>query len=1298
MSAAERELKRLAKELANLKREVVSRRGPQLDYTSVEDGGNVTFKNPDGSVAAIVGGQDDGSNTINVISGPTPATPTTPEVSMDHGALIVRWDGGFVDALVANADWSRTEIHASTDPAFIPSRATARGSVVAASGGEVTIGVEKGPWTVCLVAWSQAGKMSAPSDPVTVEVPGYGDIVLAEIDAAQTRIDNARAMLVEGQETLGEKLDAADAELSSLRTTLTELDSTTLPALRQDLDAAEGRLVTAEGKITAAEQELDGIPGQISTARQQAIDAAMSEIDTVEASLITSIDKKLTWSLSDPPVVFTGPLDATWVKVSSFGSGGRKIGEWRWNGNVWVKHTTDGSVLVNVDAASINTGFLDVANRIRAGAIAADKVLVGAGRNIIPWAQVLSGAGVAPHSNDSSFGAGTLTIGAPDSTRGVPNHLLHNRTTADPGVERFILRLAPAPFTGGVSDRFAVSGGTWTFRVRGYTDVANLDAKLALVWYKADTTYGGEVRTPAIRLTAQPQTLSISITLPDDAAYIIPRMRTNQPGETHWVGAELALAVGGTFIEPEGIQTPHLAADVMNVSNLKAGVAAIAEAVVQKIAASTASIQQADIKNLFVTGTSSLSTVVAEQIAADTAQFIELEVGNLVAGTGTMDQATIQKLFTDVVVASMAMAEQFIGSNAILDESVTAPKIVASEELWAKLGQFVLVRAEQIAADAIDGKVITAPTIQTGRTGARIVLDPGGFKSHRSDDSLRAFFPTDSDQAFVDADFTARSLTAIGDVSLRSATTVESGGGSLTIGSGVTDPASPASISPWYEQVHPPALGQDETPYGLAWADGKFWRYVDVSGTDAGDRVEGIDPATGNVTATIPMTNRYWASFGLTAIGTRLYLLGQKSEGDSNWSTGLRYKAFVRIYETTGAYVGEWEYTQIGWSDTNRLVYRPGIGTDGTNIIIAQCDDLGALRWRKFNPTTGALISEHSNSSDRTKSDIAGIYLGAADWGTTYAVVGKKSNQKLEVFNPDGTWAGADLTVSALGSIQGLCWDGARFWTIDDSGVITRYESAQHGNKTNPWWLSYTYTDGSGHETRVGPVAEFQWPRRSGLMVSIPDAPQGATGARIYWGQSATEPTPSALHQVEVALNTKYRLAPSAAAFAMTTPAPPAENTFPAATPAEVKSTFGGFVVRGDGSGTWGPLTFNPDGTMTSSAVPAWVPITSFASGFTAAAFGFAPAYRVWPDGKVEWRGAITGNITGFSADLFTLPAATIPAQACQDRVTTNAVNGIDAVTRCEFRPEAAPTQFRVYRGSGDRTWVSLDRCGYYKL
>ncbi|MCD1286477.1 hypothetical protein CV023_11660, partial [Brevibacterium sp. CCUG 69071] len=193
---------RLYRDVENLKQQYKGLAGgPQLALSSIENG-SIDSKDADGNLKMTIGEQDDGGNTINVLAGPTPPTPTGFTVDTDYGKFILHWSGDFDGEALAPSDWSRAEVHASQDPFFVPSRATARGSIVSAAGGEVTIGVLKGPWTVKMLAWSQAGKMSAPSAPVDVEVPSYGDIVLEEIDAATTLIKNAGEMLLEGQQTL----------------------------------------------------------------------------------------------------------------------------------------------------------------------------------------------------------------------------------------------------------------------------------------------------------------------------------------------------------------------------------------------------------------------------------------------------------------------------------------------------------------------------------------------------------------------------------------------------------------------------------------------------------------------------------------------------------------------------------------------------------------------------------------------------------------------------------------------------------------------------------------------------------------------------------------------------------------------------------------------------------------------------------------------------------------------------------------------------------------------------------------
>src|SRR5699024_8591561 len=139
------------------------------------------------------------------------------------------------------------------------------------------------------------------------------------------------------------------------------------------------------------------------------------------------------------------------------------------------------------------------------------------------------------------------------------------------------------------------------------------------------------------------------------------------------------------------------------------------------------------------------------------------------------------------------------------------------------------------------------------------------------------------------------------------------------------------------------------TPYGLAYTTGKYWTFMGRI-----DRLISIDETTGAVSAGFPMTNssgavdKFWGSGGVAAIGSELFVLGEVA--------GSPHAMFVRVYSTSGTFLREWEYKEVGWSASNPLVYKPCIGASSTRIYIAHCDDGGQLIWRTYDKTTGALL------------------------------------------------------------------------------------------------------------------------------------------------------------------------------------------------------------------------------------------------------------------------------------------------------------------------------------------------------
>lgn len=264
--------------------------------------------------------------------------------------------------------------------------------------------------------------------------------------------------------------------------------------------------------------------------------------------------------------------------------------------------------------------------------------------------------------------------------------------------------------------------------------------------------------------------------------------------------------------------------------------------------------------------------------------------------------------------------------------------------------------------------------------------------------------------------------------------------------------------------------------------------------------------------------------------------------------------------------------------------------------------------------------------------------------------------------------------------VSGCDWISGVPYPVDSSGSV--YKGTVYSSDLAVQ-TCFTWTDGT-HESTPSPMASGTMPARNALTASLPI--RSGLQKRVYLNAGSgwvwSDVSESA---------TTWTFPASIGGFSD----PPTTNTFPNADPAIFRSTNGNVVVRGDGSGKWGPLTFNADGTMTSSQIPEWVPVTTFATGFGPQTWGDVPSYRIWPDGKVEWRGVIAGPMpTTTSVPVFTIPAAARPGRP-KNKVAAATGSG---VLRVEFGPNISPIDFYVFPdmvGSA-RTWVSIDELYYY--
>src|SRR5699024_6413524 len=222
----------------------------------------------------------------------------------------------------------------------------------------------------------------------------------------------------------------------------------------------------------------------------------------------------------------------------------------------------------------------------------------------------------------------------------------------------------------------------------------------------------------------------------------------------------------------------------------------------------------------------------------------------------------------------------------------------------------------------------------------------------------------------------------------------------------------------------------------------------------------------------------------------------------------------------------------------------------------------------KYNPTTGAVVgSQMSTTFDvGYAADIHGV---GASGGKIYV---SPRGQVREY-----TVSGSTLTKTAGFAWDNPNWNSGGFTFVNDAPLVVDSGAVYEGSVSASDYtreMCFTWYDGT-HETTASPVATMDVSARETVTISLPvraglqkRLDSRATGGSGNWPRSVV-PADVTVSPAPVGI----------AAFT-----PPSTNTFPNAAPAVLKSTNDKFEIKGDGSGHWGPLTFNADGSM--SGIP----------------------------------------------------------------------------------------------------------------
>lgn len=377
-----------------------------------------------------------------------------------------------------------------------------------------------------------------------------------ELEDARVRIGEAEESLVQ----TGERLEAAEGTVAGVAGDLSRVETVVIPGAVADLEAADQANAQAVADAeTRSDQARADLAAQIDQDIADAANALSSDINSVR----TSVDgkSKITQSLDAPPAQYAGAVGDRWERMSSLGSGGRLVSNWRWNGTTWVSTIIDGAVLGNVDASTISAGFLDSA-RIKAGSIYADKIVSGLSQNMVPDAGFANPA-INTQRLSAAFGYGGATFAIGD---GLLRITLDGTSAGHPNMA-----------LGGNSDLYA-----WTaypgmklatrFDARVTSGVARLNA---VVRYELrDGTRSSATMGANQYLTSAWATYTWSYEFPQDIkgfTVVLQVNRTDGPSVVEVRSPFAAAPTGTTLIEDGAVTTGKVAANAIVAGKIAAG-------------------------------------------------------------------------------------------------------------------------------------------------------------------------------------------------------------------------------------------------------------------------------------------------------------------------------------------------------------------------------------------------------------------------------------------------------------------------------------------------------------------------------------------------------------------------------------------------------------------------------------------------------------------------------------------------------------------------------------------------------
>ena len=343
MTTSDPRIDALARKLADLERTVRSMSGPQLAYSSIEDGA-VREYDDQGNLVGQTGRQYDGTHTSSSLGGPPPPRPSTPVAQDAVGGVLIGWDGLYAGGEVSPMDWARIDVAVGL-PGFDPIAVPPVGAITSPRGGLLFVKTGQGDYEVALIARSQSGKASTPSSVATVTALEEADPALVA-GATQAAADALAASIAAGDTASAASSAAAQAAADAAA-------ASSLATLAKN---------TADGKITVFRQASAPTTGMSANDLWIDTDDGMLYV-RVGTSWVASPDQRIA-----DVVASSATKTTVFYQSSAPSSGGRVTGDlwidwtnadrvYRWSGSAWVVTTIASEGYVNSRGSLVTNGM-----------------------------------------------------------------------------------------------------------------------------------------------------------------------------------------------------------------------------------------------------------------------------------------------------------------------------------------------------------------------------------------------------------------------------------------------------------------------------------------------------------------------------------------------------------------------------------------------------------------------------------------------------------------------------------------------------------------------------------------------------------------------------------------------------------------------------------------------------------------------------------------------------------------------------------------------------------------------------